>query len=55
MQITRLLICVVASLAFASTESVKIKIVAPKAWNDRKALLLTRKKGFTVLVKVEIK
>jgi hypothetical protein len=33
-----------------STQSVKIKIVAPKAWNDRKALLLTREKGFAAVV-----
>jgi hypothetical protein len=50
MQITRLLICAVTSFAFLSTQSVKIKIVAPKAWNDRKALLLTREKGFAAVV-----
>lgn len=33
-----------------STQNVKIKIVAPKAWNDRKALLLTREKGFAAVV-----
>ena len=48
--INRLIICVLASAAFASTQSVKIKIVAPKAWNDRKALLLTREKGFAAVV-----
>jgi hypothetical protein len=48
--INRLIICALASLAFVSTESVKIKIVAPKAWNDRKALLLTREKGFAAVV-----
>lgn len=45
-----LIICVLASLALTSTQSVKIKIVAPKAWNDRKALLLTREKGFAAVV-----
>lgn len=50
MQITRLLICAVTSFAMMSTQSVKIKIVAPKAWNDRKALLLTREKGFAAVV-----
>jgi len=50
MQITRLLICTFMSLAFTSTQNVKIKIVAPKAWNDRKALLLTREKGFAAVV-----
>jgi len=48
--INRLIICALASLAFASKESVKIKIVAPTAWNDRKALLLTREKGFAAVV-----
>lgn len=46
----RLIICVLASFAFVSTQNVKIKIVAPKAWNDRKALLLTREKGFAAVV-----
>ena len=46
----RLIICVLASLALTSTQSVKIKIIAPKAWNDRKALLLTREKGFAAVV-----
>lgn len=46
----RLIICALASFAFVSTQSVKIKIVAPKAWNDRKALLLTREKGFAAVV-----
>ncbi|WP_291194528.1 hypothetical protein [Dyadobacter sp.] len=46
----RLIICALASLAFVSTQNVKIKIVAPKAWNDRKALLLTREKGFAAVV-----
>lgn len=50
MQITRLIICALTSLALTSTESVKIKIIAPKAWNDRKALLLTREKGFAAVV-----
>jgi hypothetical protein len=45
-----LIIIAIASLAFTSTQSVKIKIVAPKAWNDRKALLLTREKGFAAVV-----
>ncbi len=48
--INRLIICVLASFAFVSTQSVKIKIIAPKAWNDRKALLLTREKGFAAVV-----
>jgi hypothetical protein len=48
--INRLIICALASLALVSTQSVKIKIVAPKAWNDRKALLLTREKGFAAVV-----
>ncbi|SDE08895.1 hypothetical protein SAMN04487996_103313 [Dyadobacter soli] len=48
--INRLIICVLASFSFVSTQSVKIKIVAPKAWNDRKALLLTREKGFAAVV-----
>lgn len=46
----RLIICALASVALVSTQSVKIKIVAPKAWNDRKALLLTREKGFAAVV-----
>ncbi|SEJ14593.1 hypothetical protein SAMN05216327_106323 [Dyadobacter sp. SG02] len=50
MQINRLIICALASLALTSTQNVKIKIVAPKAWNDRKALLLTREKGFAAVV-----
>lgn len=45
-----LIICAVACLALTSTQSVKIKIIAPKAWNDRKALLLTREKGFAAVV-----
>lgn len=49
-RINRLIICALASLALTSTQSVKIKIVAPKAWNDRKALLLTREKGFAAVV-----
>lgn len=46
----RLIICAIISLSLTSTQSVKIKIVAPKAWNDRKALLLTREKGFAAVV-----
>ncbi|MDR6807443.1 hypothetical protein J2Y45_004222 [Dyadobacter sp. BE34] len=45
-----LIICVLACLALTSTQRVKIKIIAPKAWNDRKALLLTREKGFAAVV-----
>ncbi len=45
-----LIICVLACLALTSTQNVKIKIIAPKAWNDRKALLLTREKGFAAVV-----
>lgn len=48
--INRLIICILASFALTSTQNVKIKIVAPKAWNDRKALLLTREKGFAAVV-----
>lgn len=46
----RLIIYALVSVALTSTQSVKIKIVAPKAWNDRKALLLTREKGFAAVV-----
>lgn len=46
----RLIICALASFALTSTQNVKIKIIAPKAWNDRKALLLTREKGFAAVV-----
>lgn len=35
---------------FTASQNVKIKIVAPKAWNDRKAILLTREKGFAAIV-----
>lgn len=49
-QTNRLIICVLAALSFTSTQNVKIKIVAPKAWNDRKAILLTREKGFAAVV-----
>ncbi len=48
--INRLIICVLVSFAFVSTRPVRIKIVAPKAWNDRKALLLTCEKGFAAVV-----
>lgn len=48
--INRLIICALVCLSVVSTQSVKIKIVAPKAWNDRKALLLTREKGFAAVV-----
>lgn len=47
---TLLLFLTIFPLAFSSTERVKIKIVAPKAWNDRKAILLTREKGFAAVV-----
>ncbi|ACT93624.1 DUF4369 domain-containing protein [Dyadobacter fermentans] len=47
---TLLLFLTIFPLAFSSTERVKIKIIAPKAWNDRKAILLTREKGFAAVV-----
>lgn len=47
---TLLIILLFFPLAFRGTQSVRIKIVAPKAWNDRKALLLTREKGFAAVV-----
>ncbi|MCF0070734.1 DUF4369 domain-containing protein [Dyadobacter sp. CY261] len=50
MHIIRLIIIATVSLSMTSTQSVKIKIVAPRAWNDRKALLLTREKGFAAVV-----
>ncbi|WP_353718229.1 DUF4369 domain-containing protein [Dyadobacter sp. 676] len=45
-----LLLLALIPLAGSSTQSVKIKIIAPKAWNDRKAILLTREKGFAAVV-----
>ena len=45
-----MIICALVSFALTSTQNVKIKIIAPKAWNDRKALLLTREKGFAAVV-----
>ncbi|GGN03279.1 hypothetical protein GCM10010967_42500 [Dyadobacter beijingensis] len=50
MQITRLIICALFGLSMVSTQRVNIKIVAPRAWNDRKAILLTREKGFAAVV-----
>jgi len=50
MQILRFLIIAITGLSFTSTQSVKIKIVAPKSWNDKNAILLTREKGFAAVV-----
>jgi hypothetical protein len=50
MRISRLIITAIACMSITSTQTVKIKIIAPKQWNDRKAILLTREKGFAAIV-----
>lgn len=50
MRISLLIITAIVCMSIMSTQTVKIKIIAPKNWNDRKAILLTREKGFAAIV-----
>lgn len=45
-----LVVLLTLPLLTSSTQKVKIKIIAPRTWNDRKAILLTREKGFAAVV-----